>query len=72
MRKLGITKVRKSSSFNTFDSFIFSLFVLYNGSILIKMVASTAVKSTTKILDPCRLFGTKFNEVLFALFYVKG
>ena len=33
MRKLGITKVRESSSFDTYDSFIFFLFVIYSGSI---------------------------------------
>ena len=38
----------------------------------LKMVVSIAVKSTRKIIYSWRLLGTKFNEVLFALFYVKG
>ena len=71
MRKLGITRVRKSSSFNTFDSFIFFSLLCTTALFKLKMVVSRTVKSTRKVLDPWRLLGAKFNEVLLTLFYVK-
>ena len=72
MRKLRIIKARKSSSFNTYDSFISFLFVIIMALFKLKMVVSVFAKSTRKILYPWRLLGTKFNEVLLVLFYIKA
>ena len=66
-------KVRKSSSFNTFDSFIFFLFAIYNCSIYIenrKIVVSVAVKSMRKYFTLEDYLGQNLTKFFFVI-YVK-